>query len=58
MKGKKTQRGIHVYLKFGKNKHIHEAKHINMKNMYKMGIQVKMYESSKLGYTSTSNEYK
>jgi len=31
---------------------------INMENMYKMGIQVKMFESSKLNYTSTSNEYK
>ena len=31
---------------------------VNMENMYKMGIQVKMYESSKLGYTSISNGYK
>jgi len=31
---------------------------INMKNMYKMGIQVKMFESSKLDYTGTSNGYK
>jgi len=28
------------------------------KNMYKIGIQVKMYESLKLGYTSISNGYK
>ena len=31
---------------------------INKKNMYKMGIQVEMFESSKLGYTGTSNKYK
>ena len=28
------------------------------KTCQKYGIQVKMYESSKLGYTSTSNGYK
>ena len=38
--------------------HIHEAKHINMKNMHKNGNTSQMYESSKLDYTSTSNGYK
>ena len=42
---------------FGQNRHIHEVKRKH-ENMYKMGIQVKMYESSKLDYTSTSNGYK
>ena len=42
MKGKKTQKGLYMYiLSFDKNRHIHEAKHINMKNMYNMGIQAK-----------------
>ena len=31
---------------------------INMKTCQKYGIQVKMHESSKLDYTSASNEYK
>ena len=40
---------IDIYMKF---KHKHE------KYAQKYGIQVKMYESSKLDYTSTSNKYK
>ena len=40
---------IDIYMKF---KHKHE------KYVQKDGVQVKMYESSKLGYTSTSNRYK
>ena len=39
---------IDIYMKL---KHKHE-------NMYNMKIQVKMFESSKLNYTSTSNKYK
>ena len=42
---------------FGQDGHIHEVKHKHMKNK-KIGIQVKMHESSKLGYASTSNGYK
>ena len=40
MKGKKTQRGIHVYLKFWQNRHILEVKHKHEKHV-KWGIQVK-----------------
>ena len=48
----------HVYLKVWQNKHIHEVKTHNHKTCpKKMGIQVKMHESSKLDYTSTSNGY-
>ena len=49
-------RGIHVYLKVWQYKHIHEVK-IHKTNS-KMRIQVWMYESSKLDYTSTSNGFK
>ena len=41
---------------FGQDRHIHEAKHRNMKNKNKNTSQ--MHESSKLDYTSTSNGYK
>ena len=53
-------RGSKMYMyrqQFRQNRHIDEAKHKH-ENMYKMRIQVKMYESSKLGYTSSSNEHK
>ena len=49
-------RGIHVYLKVWQNKHIHEVK--THKTNSKMEYKFKMYESSKLDYTSTSNENK
>ena len=48
-------RGIHVYLEVWQNKHIHEMKTQNHQTNSKMGIQVKMQESSKLDYTNTSN---
>ena len=51
-------RGIHVYFKVWQNKHIHEMKHIIIKQIQKWEYKSKMYESSKLDYTNTSNEYK
>ena len=49
-------RGIHVYLKVWQYKHIHEVK--TYKTNPKMEYKFKMYESSKLDYTSTSNGFK
>ena len=44
---------------FGQYGHIHEVKHKTHEHMNtKIGIQVKMHESSKLDYTSTSNGFK
>ena len=53
--------GSRMYMynyQFRQNRHIHEANHKHEKHAQKQGIQVKMHESSKLGYTSTSTEYK
>ena len=41
---------IDIYMKFNIN--------MKKKTCQKYGIQVKMYESSKVDYTSTSNGYK
>ena len=54
---KQITQGVYMYiLMFWQNKHIHEMKtqEINTKMEYKF----KMYESSKLDYTSTSNGFK
>ena len=51
-------KGIHVYLKVWQNKHIHEMKTYNHKTNQKWEYKFKMYESSKLDYTSTSNGFK
>ena len=51
-------KGIHVYLKVWQNTHIHEVKHSIIKQIQKWEYKFKMYESSKLDYTSTSNGFK
>ena len=51
-----TQGGIHVYLKVWQYKHIHEVK--THETNPKMEYKFKMYELSKLDYTSTSNGFK
>ena len=43
---------------FGQDRHIHEVKTHDHKTCPKWRIQIKMHESSKLDYTSTSNGYK
>ena len=49
--------GVYMYiLMFWQNKHIHEMK--THKTNPKMEYKFKMYESSKLDYTSTSNGFK
>ena len=49
--------GVYMYiLKFDKNTHIHEMKtHTHKTNPKKKECKFKMYGSSKLDYTSTSN---
>ena len=53
-----TQGGIHVYLKIWQNRYIQEVKTHDHKTCPRWGIQVRMHESSKLGYTSTFNTHK
>ena len=49
--------GVYMYiLMFWQNKHIHEMK--THETNPKMEYKFKMYESSKLDYTSTSNGFK
>ena len=48
-------RGIHVYLKVWQYKHIHEVQHTIRKQIQKWEYKFKMYDSSKLDYTSTFN---
>ena len=55
---KQMTQGVYMYiLRFGKID-IHEEKTQDHKTYPKWGIQVRMHESSKLDYTSTSNGYK
>ena len=54
-------RGSRMYMynqQLRQDRHIHEVKTQYHKTFPKWGIQVRMYESSKLDYTSTSNGYK
>ena len=51
-------RGIHVYLKGWQNKHIHEMKVHDHNTNPKREYKFRMYKSSKLGYTNTSNGHK
>ena len=54
---KQMTQGVYMYiLKFGKNTHIHEMK--THKQIQKWEYKFKMYGSSKLDYTSTSNGFK
>jgi len=51
--------GVYMYiLKFWQNKHIHEMETHNINQIQKWEYKFKMYESSKLDYTSTSNGFK
>ena len=51
--------GVYMYiLMFWQYKHIHEVKHIIIKQIQKYEYKSKMYGSSKLDYTSTSNGFK
>ena len=48
---------ICIAFNLDKNRYIHEVKHKHEKHVQN-GNTSQMYESSKLGYTSTSNGYK
>ena len=56
---KQMTQEVYMYiLMFRQNKHIHEMETHDHKQIPKMEYKFKMYESSKLDYTSTSNGFK
>ena len=51
--------GVYMYiLMFWQNKHIHEMETHNHKTNQKYEYKFRIYESSKLDYTSTSSGFK
>ena len=54
----KWLKDVYVQLLIWTKINIYMKLNINKKACQKYGIQVKMFESSKLDYTSTSNGYK
>ena len=56
---KQMTQGVYMYiLRFDKIDIYMKWKHMIIKHVLRWGIQVKMHESSKLGYTSTFNKHK